>query len=204
MVIDFRDLRDMNKVLCTYKVGPRSQAFLFSLSPSTLLCMLLPSQGSEMWTFTWLDCKGPKPEIMEMKQAEKIECRNVDHVSFVNVAGKQLLICFWYRTAIAYNIETGNKEWTIKETEDTIIKKVGSADAHGLLYVCVTLKKPGTSKKGGIQMFSALDGKCLGYLIKDEEKGLGVPLDVQWHEQSSSLIITHDMYGHHRINLIQY
>ena len=170
--------------------------------------MFLPSEVGEPWTFTRLDCKGPKPEITEMKRSEKIGFGNVDGVSYVNAVGKRLLICGGYRMATAYDIEAGQKEWTIGskqcDTEDGIITKVGSADPHGLLFVCVTLKKrPGPSEKGGIQMFSALDGKCLGYLIKDGEKGLGVLLDVQWHEQSSSLIITHNLYGQHRINSIQ-
>ena len=42
-----------------------------------------------------------------------------------------------------------------------------------------------------VQMFSAITGHYLGYLITEEEFGIGRPLYVNWCEITSTLILVH-------------
>ena len=222
-LIIFRDLQDLDEVVCTYKFGQSDKAFLCSVSTSCLLCLHLPKTTDyrKCWTLAWLECKGPEPKTIQTK-ATDIGCGTIYHilhddVSLVNVAGKELLVCLnpkvGCRSIAAYNMDTLKEEWSIdSENFGTFDPRAVSPDPHGLLFVCgaskpyeyVSRRKGNQrARSDSIQMFSALDGKHLGYLVKDEKGTLWEPLNAIWHQQSSSLILIDKVQAQCKIKLIR-
>ena len=59
-----------------------------------------------------------------------------------------------------------------------------TTDGKGRMFVC-----DGPTGNRCVQMFSAANGEYLGTLIREGEESLGIPCNVRWREQSSSLVV---------------
>ena len=167
---------------------------MFSLSPSTLLLVETEQDGRNIRQVRILDCSISPPKLID-SVLSKIPANSID--ACVVERGDKNLAVFAHEDLSAYDMNTGELEWTVKKIADEYdyIKTTSvTTDGHGNLYVC----RGGDSQKGYIGMISPY-GVFIKIIVKYGEQGLGEPKWIRWCEQTQSVIVAH---GGDRVSVI--
>ena len=123
-----------------------------------------------------------KDESIQLLITELV--RHILHVH--DECGEFLISAHGQEGLFACNTETGQLQWSVKGRQPGMEEDLDApnlaADDQGNIFVCDV-------GNGGIQMFSVSDGRYLGCLIKEGDKGLSVPVMICWCRQTSSLVV---------------
>ncbi len=189
VMIEFRDLTNMNNVVHQHSASPHWPLRLCTAGPSTLLYSdrRYPDPDAvEKCIIRWLDCSSstPKPDGELVTEQDYLfdMCCTEDE-------GKSLVITTDYcqKAIRCYNRDSGKLLWKVEGKLPGMGKKIGPRDitVDGLGHLFVT-----DENNKCIQKLSGT-GEYLGVHLKEGDQGLGELKDVQWHDASSSLVVGH-------------
>ena len=181
--IEFRDVKDFNKVLHSHSVVPHKPGSLATIGASTLIFVDGSKKPYEVY---WLDLSESKPKLTAGKHVIHTQLNEVSDISFGQVGDKHLLIVAARQAGLfAYNTETDKLEWKVdgkvSGREKALDAHGVTTDEHGHLFVA-------DYNNECIQMFSTSEGQYLGCLIKGVEI-IGVPARVYCSAETSSLLV---------------
>ena len=184
--IEFRALKDLKQVICSFSTGPYKPGALSTTFPSTLL---FSDRSKLSHNVYWLDCSGNEPKL-DGKYINII-LNYVDDICYIPDEKKPLLVATdkLLSSVQAYNAVNNNLEWSTQVRGYSI-----TTDGQQLL-VC--------NRDDGIRMLSLSGGESLGHLIRKGDRGLGMPYWVCWSDKISSLIVAHEVNREYHISTIE-
>ena len=180
--IEFRDVKDFNKILLSYPVAPHTPTNLDTIAASTLIYGDISKKPIEIH---WLDLSESKAKPAGGKCVIHTEVNEMGGMCFGHNREKQLLFVAAREAGMfAYNTETDKQEWKVVGKVSRMEKALhaGGVTTDGGSNLFVSDKD-----NGCIQMFSASDGQYLGPLMKGVEI-ITAPIGVQWNAETSSLV----------------
>ena len=162
---------------------PEIPGELCSLSGDTLLYLDKSQTPREI---RLLDCGSKTPKYVKSIYTEQAF---VSEMCCTKWNGKKLLVFCNSLGIYAYNIKSGNLEWSVSGRVDGMEVEINpyglTVDEKGHVFVS-------DFRFGAIYVFS-MDGEYLGVLMKEGECSLGKPGCLRWCPNSSYLVVTHFM-----------
>ena len=191
--IEFRDVKDFNKILHSHSVAPHRPTQLDIIESSTLLYLDVSKEPFEVYQ---LDLSESKPKLAAEKQVIHTQQTFIGDICFVHYGDKQLLAVAAQSVGLfVYNAETDKLEWEmdgeVTGVEEIVHGAGVTTDERGHLFVA-------DYNNECIHMFSTSEGQYLGRLIKT----LGNPGRVHWNTETSSLLAACFLQGKWHLQLI--
>ena len=186
-MIEFRSLSDLSQIIQNFSTGSFEPAALCSRSSTTLLFV---NRSEIPRSICEIDCRGAAPILLRKKIWT--EMLHVADMCIVPYERKPLLVAsdLEYGSVTAYNLLSNELEWSIQT-------HVSSITTDGRDYI---LGVGGD----GIMMFSLLNNKNLGVLIRHGDKGLGKIKLVDWCNKTASLLVAHGVNKKINLSTIQF
>ena len=136
----------------------------------------------------WLDCSTVPPKILTGTHIIHIQQNQVWDMQYATIGNKELLITTdnVNHGIYAYDTNTDELMWHMKGKvagmRNELWAEGVTTDGCGVLFVC-------GRNNGCVQKFSVSDGTYLGSL--PQEFDLEEPRFVRWHDDTSSLVVSH-------------
>ena len=182
--IEFRNKKNLNKIILTHSVAPHLPGILCSISPSVLVYVDTSKNPRQLH---WLDCGEVKPKPLGITANTDFD--SVEDMCVAESENETLLIVISYDAygpIHAYNSINGQLKWSVpKKIPSGLFSSYAvSRGDNGRLYVT-------DATNNCIQMFSASDGQYLGCFLKQGDQGLRNPHRLRLCETTSSLVVGH-------------
>ena len=195
--IEFRNIRDLGKVIHTYSTDSLEPDSLCAASASTLL--FLDQSKAFSGDVYWLDCSEAEPKLTGKKI--NIEFRHALDICYLQDEREPLLIASKGRSVVAYSALTSQQKWcnnTVAGVADSAVnKKRHSVTTDGCNYVMA-------HHFHDIKIMSLETGEDFGDLPGQRDHGLEIPFKVRWCNATSSLIVAHQVNFDYCISTIQF
>ena len=181
--IEFRSLRDLSQIIHSFSTGSLNSIAMCAASPSTLLFVDRSDLPNHVY---WLDCTEDEPKLTGKKISTELDF--IWDICYIRDEKKPLLVGGNGENVFAYDVVTNKLKWITLGRGDSV-----TTDGHE--YVLVRTAN-------SIRLLSLSDGKDLGYLIRQGDKGLGYLGQMQC--TTSSFVVGHARNEMYHISTIQF
>ena len=179
--IEFRPVDDLEQVVHSLDVGPHRPYALCAVTSSPSQLLFCDFRSGKVYQ---VDCNTKPPRLM----GEIPTVHDRQRVVTMCTLGGLLVLTRCKEGVFVYTLDGTKLKWKVSGKPpgmDRDIHATGvTADNQGHLFVC-------DKENQCVHALSVRDGSHLGVVVRKTEQGVGMPWNVTWHQDSSSLIVAH-------------